>query len=69
MSENTVQTLLELQQPEAMAIALGSLFQGPISLSVKNFFWISNLNLLCHSSMPFLQVLLLSPQGHNTSSI
>jgi len=29
MAESIVQTLLELQQLEAMTTALGSLFQGP----------------------------------------
>lgn len=39
------QTLLELCQDWCVATSLGSLFQGPTMLWVKNLFPISNLNL------------------------
>ena len=42
-----------------MTTSLGSLFQCMTTLSVKNLFLISSLNLPCHSLTPFPQVLSL----------
>lgn len=47
---------------------LRNLFQSPTTLSVKNQILISNLNLLCHSLMLFLQFCYWSPERRPFSS-
>jgi len=65
MSESVMRMLIELQQLGAMATSLGSLFQCPSILSVKNLFLISSLNLLFGISKPFPGVESLSPETIN----
>lgn len=42
---------LKSSRLSAVTTSLGSLFQGPTTLWLKNLFLPSNLNLLCHSSI------------------
>ena len=61
ISESIVQMLLELQRPGAVTTALGSQFYAHHPL-VRNLLLTPKLTLPWHSSMPFPQVLSLSPE-------